>query len=723
MGWRMDKALLAYPLHEKQHGFLSGRSTESAISNTVNYIEKHIMNKEHCVGVFLDISAAFDSIKPHHVKQALLKHGGDPEMVHWYFNYITHRDIAIAMHGETKCFTTGLGFPQGGVCSAKFWLIAFDYAMQIINRYNIEGNGYADDCSALYGGRRLDHALKRLQKMLNDLAEWGKTCGLHFNPDKSVAVVFTRRRKAPPFSLTIDGKEIAYKNEVKYLGITLDSKLHWTPHINEKLGKTKKYLGKVAAMTRNNWGPKPRLMRWAYIGIVRPMLCYGAMIWGHRAPELLEKFRRVNRMAINTFANFPKSTPTAALEVMTDVMPLHLFCVQEAILARIRLNDVIEFGWHGTSHTKRHAISHLKFLEQKLSAYKLNPGNTDRCSTLMWNDGYRINWDSFDGSAKHRQQTQVNAFTDGSKMENKTGSGLVIYRHKQEIANDWFRLPDGCTVFQAEVAAIARASRALCGMQDGTIKFVKIFVDSQAAIAALGKPCVTSQIVKDAMDSLNKLAKVVKSVSLVWIPAHKGHTGNERADVLAKKGSAEVDPLKLLKVRKPYATIKMQVRENIRAEWQKEWTSMNSANHTKSFYGGPNASKARFVCKLARLELGRFVRAITGHNNLRFFQNKIGLSRNRLCRFCGEGDETITHFIHACPQFYSFQRETFLDEPPTADMRWSVRSIIDFTYHPDMNAAYEGDWTDNDYTELGVDGSIYPGWLGGEREYSSDSDS
>ena len=99
-------------------------------------------------------------------------------MVQWYFNYISHRDIEITMHGVISLFSTGIGFPQGGVCSAKFWLIAFDYAIKIINRYNIEGNGYADDCSALYGGPRLDHALKRLQKMLDELTQWGKTCGL-----------------------------------------------------------------------------------------------------------------------------------------------------------------------------------------------------------------------------------------------------------------------------------------------------------------------------------------------------------------------------------------------------------------------------------------------------------------------------------------------------------------------------------------------------------------
>ena len=265
VGWKMDIALLSNPIHHKQHGFLTGKSTESAISNTTNYIEKHIMRRQHCVGVFLDISSAFDSISPGHIRKSLLKHGGDPELVQWYYDYITHRDIMVEMHGVLALFSTGVGFPQGGVCSAKFWLIAFDTAIQIINTMKIEGNGYADDCSALYGGPRIDHAIARLQRMLDKLTAWGKTCGLRFNPEKSVAVLFTRRKKQPKKKLIIDGKEIEFKQQVKYLGVTLDSKLHWTPHIADRLKKAKRFIGHVAAITKKNWGPKPKLMRWAYL--------------------------------------------------------------------------------------------------------------------------------------------------------------------------------------------------------------------------------------------------------------------------------------------------------------------------------------------------------------------------------------------------------------------------------------------------------------------------
>ena len=51
VGWRMDRAILTHPLHHKQHGFLTGKSTESAISNTVNYIKTHHAKATLCRGV------------------------------------------------------------------------------------------------------------------------------------------------------------------------------------------------------------------------------------------------------------------------------------------------------------------------------------------------------------------------------------------------------------------------------------------------------------------------------------------------------------------------------------------------------------------------------------------------------------------------------------------------------------------------------------------------
>ena len=600
------------------------------------------------------------------------------------------------MHGERALFSTGIGFPQGGVCSAKFWLIAFNFAIKIINTLNIEGNGYADDCSALYGGRRLDHAISRLQKMLDSLTAWGRHCGLTFNPEKSVAVIFTRRQKVAPCPLYIDGKPIEYKQEVKYLGVTLDSKLHWKKHIDDKISKAKRFITQVANITRKNWGPKPRLMRWAYLGIVRPMVTYASMIWGHRASYHEKRLRRLNRMAINTMGSFPKSTPTAALEVMLDIMPLHLYCAQEALAARGRLHGAVSIDWDGLSHTKTHAVSHLRFLEDMLQSNNINLDNSDRCSELKWSSGFTINRDSFDGAAKHRTLSQYNVYTDGSRIEDKTGSGFAIFKGKHEITARSHRLPDHSTVFQAEIMAICKAAEEMLNLQTDNLRFVKFFVDSQAAIAALGNPSVKSKAVANAIDALNSLTSRASRVSIVWIPAHRGYAGNERADALAKLGAKSDNQAAYLPVGKPVALLKTEIRNISYQAWTKEWSQDPRFLHSKQFYGAPMPSKARYVYKLARLELGRFVRLITGHNNLNSFQTKIGLWGDSKCRLCRQAEETFLHFLHQCPRLHQARQNLFCDKLPGSDMQWSVRNLIDFSYTPTINAAFEGTWAHGD---------------------------
>ena len=53
---QVDIALEAHPIHSNQHGFQRAKSTETAISKTVNYIERHINNGKEVLGVFLDIT-------------------------------------------------------------------------------------------------------------------------------------------------------------------------------------------------------------------------------------------------------------------------------------------------------------------------------------------------------------------------------------------------------------------------------------------------------------------------------------------------------------------------------------------------------------------------------------------------------------------------------------------------------------------------------------------
>ena len=215
------------------------------------------------------------------------------------------------------------------------------------------------------GGDNLSYLTRKLQKVINDLANWGSRCGLTFSPEKTVAIIFTRKKIKEVNKLKIYGKVIEYQTSTKYLGLTLDSKLNWTQHINNVLTSNLAYLRRLINKTKSVHGPKPKLIKWAYTGIIRPRVSYGVMIWGNKLH--LKKhdamLTQLNRTAIKGLTKFKQSTPTAALEIITDIIPLKLHLLKTGMTTYCRLKSQLD-RWKGKTNSHK-ILSHLEFWEKK----------------------------------------------------------------------------------------------------------------------------------------------------------------------------------------------------------------------------------------------------------------------------------------------------------------------------------------------------------------------
>ena len=88
--------------------------------------------------------------------------------------------------------------------------------------------------------------------------------------------------------------------------------------------------------------------------------------------------------------------------------------------------------------------------------------------------------DEFNGTPETWQ-----VFTDGSLLEGRSGSGIVIFQNKVHKTSEGYRLQQA-TVYQSEVKAVEIAAKMLLSMKDGTVK-CNIWLDNQAAIYELGK--------------------------------------------------------------------------------------------------------------------------------------------------------------------------------------------------------------------------------------------
>ena len=650
--WRVDQSLINYPIHDRQHGFRCDRSTETAISEVVNEIEKHIFKRQRTLAVFLDIKSAFDSISPEHIRKCLLNHRAPPLLVDWYYDYITKRNVTIELQDSKIEASIGVGFPQGGVASARFWLIAFNMAVKIINRFGCSGTAFADDCAVLLSGTHTNTLVNNMQKTLREIERWGRRSGLKFNPAKTVVIMFERRKEKQHKLLEMGDTKIQYSKEVKYLGVTLDSKLNWRPHINAKLGAAKKLMYVINQAIRGNWGPTPSLSKWALTGIVRPALTYACGCWAHAVTtkKLKGELDRIDRLGLLSVTQVAPSTPTQALRIAYDVPPTRLLIEKLAVDFLIRYKDSATLTWDGLTRSKKQSKSHLRFLWDIVAPWGFNSVTTDDIRSLSPPRLYRVVTDSLNKNTKFLTQSQVNIYTDGSKTEEGVGAGYIVYKGKNIIISGEHRLGDECTVFQAEVFAIFESVRRLFILPDkGNIKFVKIFTDSAAAMYALRKRKCRSKLVLYTMKMINKLAECGTHISIVWIKAHVGHVGNEAADGLAKEG-AGLDVEEKVWVNQPIGSYKTKSRLLLYRKWNSEWLGSRQARMAKLFFPTTNPALSDELTSLHRTDLTTIITMTSGHNDLRYHTHLRDRSTDPRCRLCLLEDETFYHLLTFCPR-------------------------------------------------------------------------
>ncbi|KAM8701675.1 hypothetical protein ACLKA7_000675 [Drosophila subpalustris] len=128
-------------------------------------------------------------------------------------------------------------------------------------------------------------------------------------------------------------------------------------------------------------------------------------------------------------------------------------------------------------------------------------------------------------SATSGQEGALSFYTDGSKQNNQVGGGVFS---QQLGINHSFRLPDHCSVFQAEILAINEALSALnCShVTSGT---VNIYSDSQAAIMSIAATTTKSTSVSICRRSLHEMAEHF-DIQLIWVLGHQDIPGNCIAD-------------------------------------------------------------------------------------------------------------------------------------------------------------------------------------------------
>ncbi|KAJ8706728.1 hypothetical protein PYW07_012806 [Mythimna separata] len=206
------------------------------------------------------------------------------------------------------------------------------------------------------------------------------------------------------------------------------------------------------------------------------MITYGAVVWWPRTKlaTAVNKLQHMQRLACMATTGCMRTTPTAALEAMLGLPPLHLFIQQEATMAAVRLKTLDLWGKRVTQHTG--------LLEELNNELPSTRAINDRIpKQFIFDKKYKIQLHQ-DHHCEGLRPTELRIFTDdGSKTVNGTGAGVF-----SEDLNIHIATPLGVhnTVFQAECLGISLAVLAITTrkVKDHSIR---ILSDSMSVLQAL----------------------------------------------------------------------------------------------------------------------------------------------------------------------------------------------------------------------------------------------
>ena len=327
--------------------------------------------------------------------------------------------------------------------------MAFDLLLKKLGKGKVKIIGFADDGALIIQGKNLKYMNRLMQNAINKAQKWATDSGLTLSPEKTVAMIFTRKRKIEGLEhvkLKLGDKTLEIVDEVKYLGLTLDSKLTFRPHVNNKIKAAKKYIFALRNSIGKEWGPGPEQILWIWEAVVKPTLLYGSLVWAHSLTKTTRNaLNKLQRLALMGMGHFRQSTPESGLDVIMGTLPLDLAVLGAALKARIRTKDKIPLTWNGKGI--RNKSSHFKTLDDIIADLGLDTDESDRTGKInQWNAAYSVSEQSLQTGEDIKGGLRL--YTDGSKMGKKTGYGAILMDTNGLILDSVNgRLSDNATVF------------------------------------------------------------------------------------------------------------------------------------------------------------------------------------------------------------------------------------------------------------------------------------
>lgn len=670
--WQLEKNHI---ISELQSGFRKGRSTTDNLVRLDTFIRDAFIRKEHAVVVFFDLEKAYDTTWRFGILKDLHQAGLRGRLPMFVADFLTNRHFKVKVNNTfSERHIQEMGVPQGSILSVTLFNLKINSVTKVIPP-GIFCSLYVDDLSIGYRGRHMHTVERQLQLGINKVHQWSVTNGFKFSKSKTTCVHFCKLRSAHPEpELHLQGDPIKVEKETKFLGLTLDSKLSFIPHIRNIKKECMKRLTIIKVLTRTKWGAEFHPLIQLYRTIVRTKLDYGSIIYGAARKSYLNSLNTVHHQGIRLALGAYRTSPIQSLYVEA----------REPCLEHRRLSLVLQYvvklkaNQRNSAYTSTFSPSYTALYDAKpthiqplglrirqqlrelevdltdiaqMPYHSVPPWTLKKPSILLdlasgkKSDTHPNIYLQQFMDVKEKFPSHLFIYTDGSKTENKVSAAMVA--GEQELRVD---LLQHCSIFTAEAYALLMAvDHVTTTRQQKSM----ICSDSKSCLQALDNLNTGHPLIVTILNRLHNLSNENINIKFCWIPGHSGFTGNEKADQVARRTSqAEKANCKL-----PPTDIKPLIHNYIKEKWQDEW---NNQTNSKLYELNPKIDHITNTYIDNRWDQVIYSRCRIGHTRLTHSFLLKG-ERPPHCDVCQQ-TVTIKHVLTECPKYLPTKQKLCLSD-------------------------------------------------------------
>ena len=230
---------------KNQSGFQPGDSCTNQLLSLVHDIHKAFDDSLEVRSIYLDMSKAFDKVWHEGLLFKLKQNGVEGKLLNLFQNYLTNRKQRVVLNGmESNWGEIKAGVPQGSVLGPLLFLV---YINDLEKGIKSDVKFFADDTSLFSIVKNPVVSAENLQYDLNLISKWAHQWKMSFNPDpnkQAEEIIFSQKCSSPEHpKIYFNNIEVNRVRHHKHLGLTLDPKLTFAKHINEKISIARKGIG------------------------------------------------------------------------------------------------------------------------------------------------------------------------------------------------------------------------------------------------------------------------------------------------------------------------------------------------------------------------------------------------------------------------------------------------------------------------------------------------